>query len=64
MARKGASDHSVDLHRDELTEKVCGRVLSAELDLDEIIRGKLDLDVTGHYARADIFDLAVRDERR
>lgn len=28
-------------------------VLSAELDLDDIPRGKFDLDVTGHYARPD-----------
>ena len=28
-------------------------VLTAELDLDDIVRGKFDLDVTGHYARPD-----------
>ncbi|KAF8527968.1 carbon-nitrogen hydrolase [Hysterangium stoloniferum] len=28
-------------------------VLTAELDLDDIIRGKFDLDVVGHYARPD-----------
>lgn len=28
-------------------------VLTAELDLDDVIRGKFDLDVTGHYARPD-----------
>jgi predicted amidohydrolase len=28
-------------------------VLSAELDLDDIVRGKFDLDVVGHYARND-----------
>lgn len=32
-------------------------VLTAELDLSEIARGKFDLDVTGHYARPDIFAL-------
>lgn len=36
-------------------------VLTAELDLDTIIRGKFDLDVSGHYARNDIFQLNVRD---
>jgi nitrilase len=35
--------------------------LTAELDLDTIIRGKFDLDVSGHYARNDIFQLNVRD---
>lgn len=34
-------------------------VLVAELDLGDIARGKYDLDVTGHYARPDIFQLAV-----
>jgi nitrilase len=37
-------------------------VLCADLDLDEIARGKFDFDVAGHYARADVFQLAV-DER-
>ncbi len=30
--------------------------LETELDLDNIHRAKFDLDVTGHYARNDIFD--------
>jgi nitrilase len=29
--------------------------LLAELDLEDITRAKLDFDVTGHYARPDIF---------
>ena len=37
-------------------------ILLAELDRDQIIRGKYDLDVVGHYARPDIFQLIV-DER-
>lgn len=37
-------------------------VLTAEIDLNEIARGKFDLDVVGHYARPDIFSLSV-DER-
>ena len=37
-------------------------LLTAELDLEEIARGKFDLDVVGHYARPDVFHLAV-DER-
>jgi len=34
-------------------------VLTADLDLAAIIRGKYDLDVTGHYGRPDIFSLTV-----
>lgn len=28
-------------------------VLSAEVDLDEYVKGKFDMDTTGHYARHD-----------
>jgi len=34
-------------------------ILTADLDLEEIVRGKFDLDVVGHYARPDIFQLRV-----
>lgn len=34
-------------------------LLVADLDLDEQIRGKYDLDVTGHYSRSDLFTLTV-----
>lgn len=34
-------------------------ILVAELDRDDIVRGKYDLDVVGHYARPDVFDLRV-----
>ena len=34
-------------------------ILYAEVDLDEIIRGKFDFDATGHYARPDICQLIV-----
>jgi nitrilase len=37
-------------------------MLTAELDMDEIARGKFDFDVVGHYARPDVFRLVV-DER-
>lgn len=37
-------------------------ILTAELDLGEIVRAQLDLDVVGHYARPDVFKLSV-DER-
>jgi nitrilase len=36
-------------------------ILTADLDLNEIGRGKFDLDVTGHYARPDIFQLIVNE---
>lgn len=34
-------------------------VLTAEVDLGECVRGKMDLDVVGHYARPDVFQLTV-----
>lgn len=37
-------------------------ILLAEIDRGQIVRGKYDLDVVGHYARPDIFQLHV-DER-
>ena len=36
-------------------------VLTAELDLDEVARGKFDLDTVGHYARPDVFTLLVNE---
>jgi nitrilase len=36
-------------------------ILTASLDLDEITRGKFDLDVVGHYARPDVFQLLVNE---
>jgi len=37
-------------------------ILCADLDRDQVARGKFDFDVTGHYARPDVFQLIV-DER-
>ena len=34
-------------------------VLTAKIDRDDIARGKFDLDVVGHYARPDVFQLIV-----
>jgi hypothetical protein len=34
--------------------------LTAEIDLSTITKESLTLDVTGHYARPDIFDLRLR----
>ena len=36
-------------------------ILTAELDLSEITRGKLDFDVVGHYARPDVFKLTINE---
>jgi predicted amidohydrolase len=36
-------------------------ILTADLDLAEIVRGKFDFDVTGHYARPDVFRLTVNE---
>ena len=36
-------------------------ILYADLDLGEVARGKLDFDVVGHYARPDVFRLAVNE---
>jgi len=36
-------------------------VLAAELDTDEIARGRIDFDAVGHYARPDIFSLEVNE---
>jgi nitrilase len=37
-------------------------MLVADLDMGEIARGKFDFDVTGHYARADVFRLDVNQQ--
>ncbi len=34
-------------------------ILTADLDMDDIARGKYDLDAVGHYARPDVFRLDV-----
>jgi nitrilase len=34
-------------------------ILYADIDMDAIVRGKFDFDVSGHYARPDIFQLSV-----
>jgi nitrilase len=37
-------------------------ILTAEIDLSEIARGKYDFDVVGHYARPDVFRLHVNEK--
>lgn len=39
-------------------------ILTADLDLNDIGRGKFDFDVAGHYSRPDIFQLIVNEEPR
>ena len=34
-------------------------LLFADLDLNDIPRGKFDLDVAGHYSRPDVFQLVL-----
>ncbi len=36
-------------------------ILTADLDLADVVRGKFDFDVTGHYARPDVFRLLVNE---
>jgi nitrilase len=36
-------------------------ILTAELQLDDCVRGKFDFDVVGHYARPDVFQLLVNE---
>lgn len=36
-------------------------ILTAELDTDDLARGKFDFDVVGHYARPDVFRLVVEE---
>jgi nitrilase len=45
---------------------VCGEeaILTAELDLGRVIEEKHSLDVTGHYARPDVFTLTVNETAR
>jgi nitrilase len=39
-------------------------ILIAEIDRTQIVRGKFDLDVVGHYGRPDIFQLRVDEGRK
>jgi nitrilase len=56
----------VDPFGDVLAGPVYGRaaILRAELDPSRIVRGKYDLDVAGHHARPDVFDLRVDETPR
>ncbi len=37
-------------------------ILSAEIDLQDIPRAKMDFDVVGHYSRPDVFQLVVNEQ--
>jgi nitrilase len=37
-------------------------ILVADLDLADVVRGKYDFDVVGHYARPDVFSLTVNEK--
>ncbi len=37
-------------------------LLTAEIDMDEIIRSKMDFDPIGHYARNDVFKFSMEDQ--
>ena len=37
-------------------------ILYADLDLDQVVRGKYDFDAAGHYSRPDVFQLKVNEE--
>ena len=39
-------------------------ILVADLDRNQIVRGKFDFDVVGHYARPDVFSLTVDESSR
>jgi nitrilase len=34
-------------------------ILTAELDMGEVVKSKMDFDVIGHYARPDVFDFKI-----
>ncbi|NQY23347.1 MAG: carbon-nitrogen hydrolase family protein [Campylobacteraceae bacterium] len=39
-------------------------IISAEINLDDIVKARYDMDPTGHYSRPDIFKLSVNEEER
>ena len=39
-------------------------IVYADLDMGEVARGKFDFDVTGHYARPDVFQFFVNQEEQ
>ncbi len=39
-------------------------LISAEIDLDELVKARYDLDPVGHYSRPDVFKLITNEEER
>ena len=39
-------------------------LISANVDLDDIIKARYDMDPVGHYSRPDIFELTVDEQER
>jgi nitrilase len=39
-------------------------LISADIDLNEIVKARYDMDPAGHYSRPDIFALNVDERRR
>jgi len=37
-------------------------ILTADVDLDELVCSRMDFDVTGHYSRDDVFEFSVKDQ--
>lgn len=37
-------------------------MLIADIDLDEVVRSRMDFDATGHYSRDDVFNFGVKDQ--
>jgi nitrilase len=51
---------------DYIVEPVFGRedMLIADLDIRDVAYSQLDFDVVGHYARPDVFQLLVNEEKK
>ncbi len=39
-------------------------LISAPIDLDDIVKARYDMDPTGHYSRPDVFELTVNEQER
>lgn len=42
----------------------CEGLISADIDLYEIVRARYDMDPVGHYSRPDVFRLTVDEQAR
>ena len=39
-------------------------LVCAEIDLNDIVKARYDMDPTGHYSRPDVFKLTVNEQER